>query len=97
MTRWIPALHRLQKGGKHLLWHLVIDADAAFHRHLRARDFRRLAHRGQTVADQRRIPHQHGPEAARLDAVGGAADVQVDLTVAMIGADPRGCGQLLRL
>ena len=72
-----------------LLRVLVVDADAAFHRD-RNRD-RRL-HRRDAIADQPRLRHQAGAEAALLHAVGRAADIEIDLVVAEIGADARARG-----
>ena len=65
---------------------LVVDADAAFHRH---RDRDRGLHRGDAIADQRRLRHQAGAEAALLHAIRRAADVEIDLVVAEVRADPR--------
>ena len=65
---------------------LVVDADPAFHRH---RDRHRGLHGGDAIADQRRLRHQAGAEAALLHALGRTADVEIDLVVAEIRADPR--------
>ena len=73
---------------------LIVDADAAFHRH--GNRNRRL-HRGDAFADQRRLAHQAGAEGAALDTIGRAAAIQIDLAVTEIGADPRGFGKQLRI
>ena len=65
---------------------LVIDADPALDRH-RNRD-RRL-HRRHAGSDQRRLAHEAGTERPGLDPVGRAADIEVDLVIAEIGADLR--------
>ncbi len=59
-----------------LLGILLVDADAALDgdRHAHAR-----LHGGDAVADQRRLRHQAGAEAALLHAVRRAADIEVDL------------------
>ena len=80
---------RDDRGGESRQRHLgilVVDADAAFHRH---RDRDRGLHRGDAIADQRRLRHQAGAEAALLHALRRAADVEVDLVIAEIRADPR--------
>ena len=66
---------------------LLIDADAAFdgHRHGDA-----LLHGGDAGGDQLRLRHEAGAEAALLHAVGGAADVEVDLGVAEAFTDRGG-------
>ena len=46
-------------------------------------------HGGDAIADQRRLRHQAGAEAALLHAVGRAADIEVDLVVAEVRADAR--------
>ena len=65
---------------------LLVDADAALHRH---RNRHRRAHRRHALGDQLRLAHQAGAEAAGLHAVGRAADVEVDLVIAELLADPR--------
>ena len=69
---------------------LVVDADAAFHRH---RDRDRRLHGGDAIADQRRLRHQAGAEAALLHPIRRTADVEIDLVVAEIRADPRAAGE----
>ena len=73
-----------------LLRILVVDADAAFHRH---RDRNRGLHRGHAIADQRRLRHQAGAEAALLHPLRRATDVEIDLVIAEIRADPRATGE----
>ena len=86
--------HGFEEGGQHLLGHLIVDSDAAFHR-----DFDRRGgdHRGDAVGHKRRTLHQHRAETARLDPVRRAADVQVDLVVSVAAGDPRGLGQFRRV
>jgi hypothetical protein len=65
-------LHGGDEAGQHLGRLLIVDADAAldgdFHRADRL-------HLGHAVRDEARRLHQHGAEAARLDAVARAADI----------------------
>ena len=64
-------------------------------RHLTVAGMRTAARdRGHALGHQRRLAHQAGAEAAALHPVGRAADVEVDLVVAEVLADPRGLGQL---
>jgi len=60
------------------------------------RRHRRL-HRRHAFSDELRIAHQTGAEAAILHAVGGTADIEVDLCVAEIFGDLRGFGECGRL
>ena len=89
-------LHLLDERGEPGVLVLVVDADAAFHRDRHAERRHRLAHRGDAVAHQRGLAHQAGAEAARLHAIRRAADVEVDLVVAEIRADPRRLRELAR-
>ena len=73
---------------------LLVDADAALHRNGN-RD--RRFHRRDAVADQRRLRHQAGAEAALLHAVRRAADIEIDLVVAEVGADARAFGERARI
>jgi hypothetical protein len=73
---------------------LVVDADPAFHRDL---DGDRRAHRRDAIADECRRAHKAGAEGARLHAVGRAADIEVDLVIAVGGRNARGLGELRRL
>src|SRR3712207_9094874 len=61
-----------------LLRVLLVDADAALHRYGNGN---RGLHGGNAMADERRLAHEAGPEAALLHAVGRTADVEVDLVV----------------
>ncbi len=63
---------------------LIVDADAAFHRDRQAR---RLCHLGHALRDPSRVRHETCAEPAGLHAVRRAADIQVDLVVALLGAD----------
>ena len=54
-------------------------------------------HRRDAVADQRRLRHQAGAEAAVLHAVGGTAGIEIDLVEAEIRADARARGQRPRI
>ena len=65
---------------------LLVDADAAFDRD---RNSHGRLHRRDAIADQRRLRHQAGAEAAVLHAVGRAAGIEIDFVEAEIGADPR--------
>ena len=73
---------------------LLVDADAAFHRD-RNRDGG--LHRRDAIADQRRLRHQAGAEAAVLHAVGRTAGIEIDLVKAEIGADARARGERARI
>ena len=79
-------LDRLGERKQRLLGILLVDADAAFHRH---RNFDRGFHGGDAIGDQRRLRHQAGAEAALLHPVGRTADIEIDLVVAEILADAR--------
>ena len=56
-----------------------------------------MLHGGDAVADQCRLGHQAGAEAALLHALGGTADIEIDLVEAEIGGDARGSARLVRL
>ena len=86
--------HRVDEAVQALLGVLVVDADAALHRH---RQDHRRAHRRDGLRDKRRLGHQAGAEASGLHAVGRTADIQIDLVVAEVRADARGAGQLVRI
>jgi hypothetical protein len=73
------ALDGLRENLERLLRILRVDADAALDRD---RDGNGGLHRGDAVADQRRLRHQAGAEAAVLHAVGRAAGIQIDLVKA---------------
>jgi hypothetical protein len=57
----------------------------------------RSLHGGDAVADQRGLRHQARPEASLLHALRRAADVEVDLVIAEVGADPRAAGERRRI
>ncbi len=82
------------KGGERLVGIHLVDTDARLDgdRSLDSRDHRRHA-----VSHQVRLCHQAGAEAAALHPVAGAAEVQVDLIVAEVGAGARRHGEIRRL
>jgi hypothetical protein len=86
--------HRFQKPRQGRLGYLVIDADAAFDGDL---GVARIGHRGDAIADALRLAHQHRAEASRLHAVGRAADIEVDLGISVLCANPRGLRQFRRI
>ncbi len=57
----------------------VVDTDTGFYRD---RNRHHIAHRLDTVGHQLRIAHQASTKHTVLHAVGGAADVEVDLIIA---------------
>jgi hypothetical protein len=65
---------------------LLVDADAAFDGD---RNVDRGGHRSHAFANQRRLAHETGAEAAALNPVGWAAAVEIDLVIAEVFADPR--------
>ena len=65
---------------------LIIDADPAFHGDGNGH---RALHGMNALGDQIRLGHQASAEAAILHPIRWAADVEVDLVVAKIFADPR--------
>ena len=73
---------------------LLVDADAALdgHRHLDL-----PLHGRDAGGDKLRLGHQAGAEAALLHAVGRAADIEVDLVVAVRLADRRRLGERGRI
>ncbi|MNN33726.1 hypothetical protein D3C81_1474950 [compost metagenome] len=73
---------------------LIVHADAAFDR---GGDADRALDRRHAVGHQFRLAHQAGAELARLHPIRGAADVQVDLVIAIGLADPRRLCQLRRV
>jgi hypothetical protein len=85
---------RLDEMGQDSFRILLIDADAALHRH-RGVGFR--LHRADTVGDKLWPLHQHCAEAAGLHAVRGTTAVQVDLVIGPGRCDPHGLGQLARV
>ena len=79
-------LHGLRKSFKSDFGILLVDADAALDGD---RDRHRRLHRGDAVADQIRLRHQAGAEAAVLHAIGRTAGIDVDLVKSQIGANAR--------
>ncbi len=77
-----------------LLFVLVVDADAALDGD---RQPGACSHRRDAVADQLRLGHEAGAEPPRLHAVGRTADIEVDLVIAVVRADPRRGGKLLSI
>jgi hypothetical protein len=63
---------------------LIIDTEPAFdgNRHLN-----RALHRRDAIGDKIRLAHEAGAERAALHAIGGTADIEVDLAVAEIFRD----------
>ena len=86
--------YRGREGIERRLGILVVDAEAAFdrdrHRHARL-------HGRDAFRDEPRRGHQAGAEAPALDPARRTADVEVDLVVAEIGADPRGFTERFRV
>ena len=87
-------LDRAGKNLQRLFRVLLVDADAAFHR-----DGNRHGglHGRHGVADQSRLRHEAGAEAAVLHAVGRAAGIQIDLVKAKLRADARARGERARI
>ena len=56
-----------------------------------------LAHRRDQVGDKLGLCHQAGAEPPRLHAVRRAADIEIDLVIAELGADARGLGERARI
>ena len=73
---------------------LIVDADPALHRHRHAH---RALHRSNAFGNQLRLRHQAGAEAAVLDPVRWAADVEIDLVVAELLADRRRMSEIARV
>jgi hypothetical protein len=65
---------------------LLVDAEPALDRD---RDRHRRTHRRDAIGDQRRFAHQAGAETPRLDPIGRAADIEVDLVEPLVLRDPR--------
>src|SRR3954462_9468244 len=72
---------------------LVVDADAALHGDWHGS---RTLHRLDAPRHEIRLRHEASAETAVLHAVGGAADVEVDLVLTELLADPRRQRQLAR-
>ena len=73
---------------------LIVDADPAFDGDGNAD---RALHRRDAIGDQRRLRHQAGAEAAVLHPVRRTADIEIDLVIAEILADPRGGREIARI
>src|SRR5439155_6756539 len=71
-----------------------VDADAVLDRH---RDFHFRSYVGHTRRDQLRLRHQAGAKGAALHALARAADVEVDLVVAVALAELGAAGELIGL
>src|SRR2546430_8889858 len=71
-----------------------VDAGSMLHRDRNADfppDYR------DALRDQRRLGHQAGAESALLHPLARAADVEVDLVVAVVRAELRAAGEILRV
>ena len=79
---------------KRLFRILIVDADAAFHRH---RDANRALHRGDALGDKVRFGHQAGAEAAVLHTIRRTADIEIDLVIAKVFANSGGGGEIGRV
>ena len=84
----------LDKGEETLARIVVVNAEAVLHGD---GDGHGLAHGGEAVGDQLGLAHQAGAERAGLHALRRAADIEIDLAIAVSGADPRSLRQLVRL
>jgi hypothetical protein len=73
---------------------LIVDADATFDGD---GQLDRGRHRRNAVADENRLGHQAGAEAALLHAFGGTADVEIYLVVAELLGDARALRELPRI
>src|SRR4029453_2924594 len=79
------ALDRAGERLERLLRVLIVDADATFDGD---GQLDRSPHGGDAIAHESRLRHETGAEAALLYAIGGTADIEVDLFV----AEPLGGG-----
>ena len=70
---------------------LVVDADAAFHGD---GERGRLAHRLHALGHKVGLGHQAGAEPPRLHPVRRTADIEIDLVIAVVGADLRRLAEL---
>ncbi len=86
--------HRVDECREKLIVVAIIDADPAFHRDRQVRAIPQTAH---AVGHQSGLEHEAGAKRAVLDAVAGAADVEIDLGVTRHGADARRFGKFLRI
>ena len=82
-SRLLRGLRKSFKSGFRVL---LVDADTALDGD---RDRHRRFHGGDAVADQIRLRHQAGAEAAVLHAIGRTAGIEVDLVKSQIGANAR--------
>ena len=73
---------------------LIIDPDAALHRH---RNLHLRLHRRHALGHQLRMAHQTGTDHVVLHAIARAADIQVHLVIAPALGDRRTLGQRLRV
>src|SRR5215469_14204681 len=71
---------------------LVVDADATLDRDW---NWHRRAHRRDALGCKLRLRHEAGAEAARLHTVRRATDIEIDLVITKVGADPRSLGKLI--
>ena len=95
MSASAPArFDRLRENFERLFRILFVDADAAFHG-----DGNRNSrlHRRDAIADQRRLGHQAGAEAAILHAIRRTAGIEIDFVEAEIRADPRAVRERARI
>jgi hypothetical protein len=63
---------------------LIVDPDATFHGD---RGSHRALHRRDAFGNERRLRHQAGAEPAIPDAIGRAANIEVDLVISAVLAD----------
>ena len=85
---------RLNEIAQKLIAILIVNPDTGFHRD---RNRHHIAHRLDAVGHQWRIAHQTGAKHPVLHAVGGAADVEIDLIVATRFSQLRALRQGLRI
>src|SRR2546428_7679647 len=64
----------------------LVDTDAVLHRH---RQLCRVSDRAHARRNQHRLRHQAGAESTALDTLARAADVEIDLVVAVALAELR--------
>ena len=83
--------HRLRQRAQRHFRILIVDADAALDRHGNAH---RALHCRNALGNQRGLRHQAGAEAALLDAIRRAADIEIDLVVTKVLADTSAGGEL---
>ena len=85
---------RFKKSRQDFAWFLLVHTNAAFHGDF---NIRGGDHFGATLGHQRGFFHQHRAKTARLHPIRGAADVQVDLVIALVIANAGGRGQFHRI